>query len=66
MQYIVTIEEYLSKDVCVEAPSKDEALYMVRKAYKKAEIVLSDESFVCVDFSVSEIDKSENNTEKDI
>ena len=42
MQYIVTIEEYLSKDVCVEAPSKDEALYMVRKAYKKAEIVLSD------------------------
>ena len=62
MQYKVTIEELLSKDVCVKASSKEEALSMVRKAYKNEEIVLGYESYVGVDFSVSEADKGEDDS----
>jgi hypothetical protein len=54
MKFKVEIKEFLAEIVEVEADSEDEALSMVRDAYRKEEIILYPESFIDVEFSLYE------------
>ncbi len=53
MKYEVSVQEWLIRDVEIEAGSEDEALDKVRGMYRTEEIVLDSGDFDDVDFYIS-------------
>lgn len=53
-EYIIEIEETLSKRVNITADNEEDALKMVRKQYYAANIVLNENDFNHVEFKVIE------------
>lgn len=53
-EYIIEIEETLSKRVNITADSKEDALKMIRRQYYSANIVLNENDFNHVEFKVIE------------
>lgn len=53
MKYRVTIEETLAKAVEVEADTQDDAEDIVRQLYRKEEIILSGDDYVCTSYNVA-------------
>lgn len=53
MEYQVQIIESLQRTATVSATSENEAVRLVRRLYKKEEIVLDSNDFVGVDFILS-------------
>lgn len=53
-EYIIEIEETLSKRVNITADSKEDALKMVRRQYYAANIVLNENDFNNVEFKAIE------------
>ena len=53
MKYRVTIVETLAKAVEVEADTQDDAEDIVRQLYRKEEIILSGDDYVCTSYNVA-------------
>lgn len=61
MEYRVTIEELLHRDIRVQAQSKREAEDIVRKLYRDVTIVLDSGDFAYVDFKTDTIEDPTTN-----
>lgn len=51
-KYQVEIDEQLTRVITVEAPSKEDAVSIIKDMYKNSEIVLDADDFADVKFSV--------------
>jgi hypothetical protein len=52
MNYTIEIAETLSQSVTVQAATAEEAISIVRQAYRKEQIILSADDYVDTDFRV--------------